>query len=55
MVFYYIVLGEREKTARTANVRTRENKVLGERSVDDLIARFKELTEKKTLNSEDAF
>lgn len=53
--FVLAVLGEREKAAGTVNVRTRDNKVLGEQSVPDLIARFKELTETKTLNSEDAF
>ncbi|XP_035706901.1 threonine--tRNA ligase 1, cytoplasmic isoform X2 [Folsomia candida] len=52
---FILVLGEREKAAGTVNVRTRDNKVLGEQSVPDLIARFKELTETKTLNSEDAF
>lgn len=52
---FILVLGEREKAAGTVNVRTRDNKVLGEKSVDELIARFKELYAKKTLNSEDSF
>ncbi len=49
------VLGEREKDAGTVNVRTRDNKVLGERSLDQLLKRFKELQETKSLNSEDSF
>ena len=47
------VVGEKEKTNDTVNVRTRDNKVHGERSVDDVIAKFKELASKRILNSEE--
>ena len=53
--YLHIVLGEREKAAGNVNVRTRDNKVLGERSIPQLLARFKELSESKSLNSEDTF
>jgi len=49
------VLGEREKEAGTVNVRTRDNKVLGERTVEQLLKRLKVLTESKLLSSEDPF
>ena len=47
------MVGEKEKTNDTVNVRTRDNKVHGERSVDDVIAKFKELASKRILNSEE--
>jgi threonyl-tRNA synthetase len=52
---FILVLGDREKAAGTVNVRTRDNKVLGERSVEQLLARLKELTETRSLSSEDSF
>jgi len=50
---FILVLGEREKDAGTVNVRTRDNKVLGERSLEQLLKLFKELHETKALSSED--
>lgn len=50
-----LVVGDKEKAAGTVNVRTRDNKILGERSLDQLVIRFKELNEKKILNSEEPF
>jgi threonyl-tRNA synthetase len=52
---FILVLGDREKEAGTANVRTRDNKIMGERSLDQLLSRFKELTETRSLHSEDPF
>jgi len=52
---FILVLGEREVENKTANVRTRSNKVLGEHSVDHVISRFKEFTEKKSIDAEDIF
>lgn len=49
------VVGDKEKAAGTVNVRTRDNKVLGERSIAQLVTRFKELSDKKILNSEEPF
>lgn len=54
-VFDLSVLGEREKDAGTVNVRTRDNKVLGERTLIQLLKRFKELSDTKALSSEDSF
>lgn len=52
---FILVVGEKEATNGTVNVRTRDNRIHGERSVDDLIARFKKLAESKTLNAEEEF
>ncbi|KAJ6648817.1 Threonine--tRNA ligase 1, cytoplasmic [Pseudolycoriella hygida] len=37
---FILVVGEKEKTGKTVNVRTRDNKVHGEISVDELILKF---------------
>eukprot|EP01136_Pigoraptor_vietnamica_P037806 Opistho-1_new@106271 len=37
---YILVIGEREQQNRTVNVRTRDNKVHGEHSLDSVLARF---------------
>lgn len=39
-------------TNGTVNVRSRDNKVLGEHKVEALIERFKQFTESKTLKAE---
>lgn len=49
------MVGEAEKTAGTVNVRTRDNKVHGERAVDDVIKRFKELADTHELEAEEKF
>jgi threonyl-tRNA synthetase len=41
---YILVVGEKEKTDRTANVRTRDNVVHGEKKLEELIADFHLLT-----------
>ncbi|VVC93083.1 unnamed protein product [Leptidea sinapis] len=46
---YILVVGEREKTSNTVNIRTRDNKVHGEMSVDALIEHFGKLARDKTL------
>ncbi|XP_014670263.1 PREDICTED: threonine--tRNA ligase, cytoplasmic-like [Priapulus caudatus] len=51
---FIFVVGEREKTSQTCNIRTRDNKVHGEFSIPDIIQRFATLTKEKTLH-EDAF
>lgn len=50
---YFLVVGEKEKENGSVNVRTRDNKVHGERTIDQVKALFKELAEKRVLNSED--
>lgn len=47
------VVGEKEQAAQTVNVRTRDNVVHGELNIPDLIAKFQNLSDKKT--SEDNF
>lgn len=41
------VIGEKEKNAGTVNVRTRDNVVHGETSVDDLLKNFQQYKESK--------
>ncbi|XP_054277975.1 threonine--tRNA ligase 1, cytoplasmic-like isoform X2 [Macrosteles quadrilineatus] len=50
---FILVVGEREKTAETVNVRTRDNVIHGELNLPDLISKFKRLSEEKC--SEDKF
>ncbi|XP_058492874.1 threonine--tRNA ligase 1, cytoplasmic [Solea solea] len=52
---FILVLGEKEKTSNTVNVRTRDNKVHGERSVEDCIERLKQLKTSKSRNAEEEF
>ncbi|XP_026679694.1 threonine--tRNA ligase, cytoplasmic isoform X3 [Diaphorina citri] len=50
---FIMVVGEKEKSSNTVNVRTRDNIVHGEFSVDDVITRFGKLKENRTLKSEE--
>lgn len=52
---YIFVVGEKEVTANTVNVRTRDNKVHGEHTVADVITRFQKLKSNRSINSEDDF
>jgi len=52
---FILVVGEKEKTAGTANVRTRDNKVHGEFSIDDIAKRFEGLKQDKSKDSENDF
>lgn len=49
------VVGEKEKTSNTVNVRTRDNKVHGERSVNECIERLKQLKASRSRNAEEEF
>lgn len=49
------VVGEKEKTSETVNVRTRDNKVHGERSVQDCMKRLQELKAARSLMAEEEF
>ncbi|CAH2269858.1 jg14615 [Pararge aegeria aegeria] len=49
---YILVVGEKEKTSRTVNVRTRDNKVHGEMSIDELIQHLKKLQVERTLSDD---
>lgn len=50
---FIFVVGEKEKSNDTVNVRTRDNKVHGEKSVEGVIAKFKELADSRVLKSEE--
>nr|XP_054756713.1 threonine--tRNA ligase 1, cytoplasmic-like isoform X1 [Lytechinus pictus] len=52
---FILVVGEKEKTNETANVRTRDNQVHGEKSIEDIIKRFSHLKDTKSPNSEEPF
>lgn len=52
---FILVVGDKEAAEGTVNVRTRDNKVHGEVSVEDLIGKFKKFQEDKTINAEEVF
>ncbi|KAE9536978.1 hypothetical protein AGLY_006785 [Aphis glycines] len=52
---FILVVGDKEKTANTVNVRTRDNNVHGEFSVEETIKRLQKLKISKTNNSEVEF
>merc|ERR1712048_77926 len=49
---FILVVGDKEQTSNTVNVRTRDNKVHGEKSIEALINRFNELNDSKRDDSE---
>uniref|UniRef100_A0A1A8FGR2 threonine--tRNA ligase n=2 Tax=Nothobranchius korthausae TaxID=1143690 RepID=A0A1A8FGR2_9TELE len=52
---FILVVGEKEKTSNTVNVRTRDNKVHGEHSVDECVERLKQLKASRSKNAEEEF
>ncbi|XP_060611739.2 threonine--tRNA ligase 2, cytoplasmic [Anolis sagrei] len=52
---FIFVVGEKEKTDRTVNVRTRDNKIHGEVSVTSAIAKLKTLKALHSLHAEEEF
>ncbi|XP_017267712.1 threonine--tRNA ligase 1, cytoplasmic [Kryptolebias marmoratus] len=52
---FILVVGEKEKKSSTVNVRTRDNIVHGERSVEECIERLKQLKASRSRNAEEAF
>merc|ERR1711997_854251 len=50
---FIFVVGEKEKENGTVNIRTRDNKVHGEKSIDQVKELFKELATERILNSEE--
>jgi len=52
---FILVVGEKEKQNRTVNVRTRDNKVHGEKSLDEVVQRFKQMTDEFTKLSDESF
>lgn len=51
-VFLYLVIGEKERAAGTVNVRTRDNKVHGEMSRQELLENFKQLATSRSLSED---
>lgn len=52
---FILVVGAKEQADQTVNLRTRDNAVLGEFSVDALLRRFAHLTAHRVLKSEEPF
>ncbi|CAD5117678.1 DgyrCDS6428 [Dimorphilus gyrociliatus] len=52
---FILVVGQKEKDNNTVNVRTRDNKVHGERSIEEVIERFKEFKKTRILDAEEKF
>jgi len=52
---FILVVGEKEQSNGTVNIRTRDNKVHGEHTISKVIERFTQITKEKLLNSEDSF
>ncbi|XP_067083828.1 threonine--tRNA ligase 1, cytoplasmic [Osmerus mordax] len=52
---FILVVGEKEKTSETVNVRTRDNKVHGERSVQECMKRLQELKAARSRMAEEEF
>ncbi|XP_053727355.1 threonine--tRNA ligase 1, cytoplasmic [Synchiropus splendidus] len=52
---FILVVGEKEMNSNTVNVRTRDNKVHGEHSVDECVRRLKELKSSRSRNAEEEF
>ena len=46
-------MGEKEQSNRTVNVRTRDNKVHGEFTLDAVVAKFNELATERIIKSEE--
>merc|ERR1719216_448669 len=49
---FIFVVGEKEQSNRTVNVRTRDNKVHGEFTLDAVVAKFNELATERIIKSE---
>ena len=45
---HFVVVGEKEEQNKTVNVRTRDNQVHGEKTLEAVISHFKKLVESKT-------
>ena len=53
MTSFISVVGQNEVANRTVNVRTRDNKVHGEFTLEAVLDKFQELAEQRVLKSED--
>lgn len=48
-------MGEKEENSNTVNVRTRDNKVHGEKTVDEVLEKFAYLSKERIRDSEEEF
>lgn len=55
IIILIVVVGDKEKNANTVNIRTRDNNVHGEFSIEETIQRLQKLKVSKTNNSEVEF
>ena len=55
LLSFLSVVGEKEKTSGTVNIRTRDNKVHGERTVSETIARLQQLQQSRSKQAEEEF
>ena len=54
-VTFLSVVGEKEEISNTVNVRTRDNKVHGEKTIDQVLEKFAYLAKERIRDSEDEF
>lgn len=52
---FILVVGEKEKTSGTVNIRTRDNKVHGEHTVSETIERLQQLKQSRSKQAEEEF
>lgn len=52
---FIFVVGEKEENSNTVNVRTRDNKVHGEKTVDEVLEKFAYLSKERIKESEEEF
>ncbi|XP_070267870.1 threonine--tRNA ligase 1, cytoplasmic [Myotis yumanensis] len=52
---FILVVGEKEKASGTVNIRTRDNKVHGERTVAETVARLQQLQQARSKQAEEEF
>lgn len=55
LIEFFSVVGEKERSNKTVNVRTRDNVVHGEINVDNLIEKFDHFRNSQTLSAEEMF
>lgn len=54
-VSFVLVIGEKEKASGTVNIRTRDNKVHGERTISETIERLQQLKQSRSKQAEEEF
>ncbi|XP_021064467.1 threonine--tRNA ligase, cytoplasmic [Mus pahari] len=52
---FILVVGEKEKASGTVNIRTRDNKVHGERTVEETVERLQQLKQSRSKQAEEEF